>query len=133
MRIGRLRHRIQVQSATETRDATGGTSRNWVLLATRWGSVEPIVGRERVLSAQVASDVTHRIRMREYAGLGPSMRLVKDAQIFALESVLDIRTLGAEYEIMARETTEGAEEAAVLNGDGTVVKTAAGQTVFTRR
>jgi SPP1 family predicted phage head-tail adaptor len=73
---GRLRHRVTIQSATETRDAVGAVTKTWATLASVWASVEPLGGREFFSASQVQSDVTTRIRIRYRADVTEKMRVV---------------------------------------------------------
>jgi SPP1 family predicted phage head-tail adaptor len=75
-RSGKLRRRIEIQEATETRDSHGGVIRSWSTVDTRWGSVEPLRGRELFEAQQVAPRVSVRVRMRHYPGLTTAHRLV---------------------------------------------------------
>jgi head-tail adaptor len=44
MQAGRLRQRVRIEQATETRDAFGATLQSWGELATVWADVLPQVG-----------------------------------------------------------------------------------------
>ena len=71
---GQLRHRIQIQRATEV-NTDGSIVRTWATLATRWGSIEPMVGQELYRAQQVQALAQYKVSMRYYAGLKPSDRL----------------------------------------------------------
>jgi SPP1 family predicted phage head-tail adaptor len=77
--IGPLRHRLQVQRlGTPTPDAFGALTQNWGVIATRWGRVEPLSGRELFAARQVQADVTHRVTMRYLdGGILPTDRLCR--------------------------------------------------------
>jgi len=46
VRIGKLRHRIALQSITTAKNAFGEDIPTWATYSTVWGSVEPLTGRE---------------------------------------------------------------------------------------
>ena len=48
MRAGRLRHRLNLQESTETRNAHGEAIITWATSYTVWGAVEPLSGSEAV-------------------------------------------------------------------------------------
>lgn len=101
---GRLRHRITIQSATEAQDAHGGTTRTWADVATVWGSIEPLRGREFMNAQQLQSEVTHRVQLRYYAGVTTAYRLRFGTRLFNIVSVLNPSERNIELEIMAVES-----------------------------
>jgi SPP1 family predicted phage head-tail adaptor len=64
---GALRHRVVIQTASETADAHGEPVKTWNDTATVWASVNPMGGRERFQSQQIESEVDTTIRMRKRA------------------------------------------------------------------
>jgi len=100
---GKLRHRITIQAEVNTRDSIGGVTKTHTDLATRWGGVAPLSGRELMVAQQTASMVTHMITMRAYAGLNANNRLVYDGRYFNIVSVRDIDERGKVMIIMAEE------------------------------
>ena len=87
---GELRHRLAIQSATETRDAIGGVTKSWATVATRWGSIRPLSGQELVSAQQASPRVSHKITIRYYSGLTPAFRLQNDSRTFNISSILNI-------------------------------------------
>lgn len=97
-----MRHRVEIQTVVETRDAHGGVSRTWNTDAIRWASIEPLTGREYFQAAQINSAITHKVIMRDYA-LTPKQRLVYDSRTFEIQSVKNIVELGAQIEVLCTE------------------------------
>lgn len=65
MRSGKLRHSVDLQRATQTRDAAGDVVRAWADIATHVpASIEPISSRERLTADQVVGEATHRVWLR---------------------------------------------------------------------
>lgn len=91
MRAGLLRHRIEVQAATEAEDVHGGHSETWIPADTIWGSIEPLKGEELLEAQAVDVRVTHRVRMRYQpsGGLTAKKRLKFGTRIFNIISVLN--------------------------------------------
>jgi SPP1 family predicted phage head-tail adaptor len=107
MRAGRLRNRVQIQTATETRDAHGGTVLAWATATTHWGDVQPLTGREFFQAQQVSSDVTHKITLRYYRSvLNPTQRLIHDGRVFNIRSVQEIDERRRTFTVMCAEVTE---------------------------
>lgn len=76
---------------------------SWVKVATIWGSVEPLRGREYFQADQAQAEVNTRIRVRYREGIMPKMRVIRGNQTFDIESVIDPETRNRELELMCRE------------------------------
>lgn len=89
-RIGKFRHRVEIQSYETARDEEGGTTREWSTDATVWAKVNPISGSERQLADQTKSLLSHRITLRKYAaGWAGEMRIKFDSKYFNILAVVD--------------------------------------------
>lgn len=71
---GKLRERVTIQQASESRNSLGETVLTWADLTTTWASVEGVSSREALLFGQQEIVVTHRVRMRYSSLLRPTMR-----------------------------------------------------------
>lgn len=103
MRAGRLRHRLTLQSQTETRDAYGGSIITWSTEATVWGAIEPLSGREYFAQAQIQSEVAVRIVMRYRTGIDTTWRVKNDGLIYNIESVINDSSRDRMLTLMCRE------------------------------
>jgi len=101
--IGRYRHRVTLQARTVTRSATGAEVVTWVDIATVWASVEDLRGQEFLAAQKESTEVTTRIRLRQYrAGLRADMRAVLGSRTFDILAVLDPTGRRRELELMCR-------------------------------
>ena len=66
MRAGRLRHRLIFEESVETASTSGSGEmiKTWNEVGTRWGSVDPLSGKELFTAQQTSSRVSHRITIR---------------------------------------------------------------------
>lgn len=105
IRAGQLRHVIYVETKTEARDATGGVTETWTIPQNgkRYASVEPLTGREFLEAQSVGSDITHKIRMRHYDGLTPTMRIKFGSRTFNIEQVRNVEERDRATEVMVKE------------------------------
>lgn len=103
MRAGKLRHRVIIQKATETRDAHGGITRTWADVSTVWASVEPLSGREFLDASQTEADISHRVRIRHYDDLTPSHRIVHGGRHLNIETIMNRDERDIELELMCKE------------------------------
>lgn len=88
MRSGPLRHRIEIQAPTESRDSSGGGSVTYATVATRYGAVEPFTSRERLIAGQMGTRVSLRVRLRWYEGLTTRHRLKHGTRTFGIVGVI---------------------------------------------
>ncbi len=104
MRAGLMRHRITIESPTETQGADGSMTLTWAPFATVWASVEPLLGREWFDAQREQAEVSHRVRMRFLPGVGHNMRIMWGSRVFEIESVLNAGERNRELVLMCRES-----------------------------
>lgn len=120
MRAGKLRHRLIFEEATETASESGSGEmlKTWDEVGTRWGSVDPLSGKELFTAQQTSSRVSHRvtIRNRPPAPNVPAAQLrvrisgaaSTPVKVYHLIASLDWESRGVESTIFAEEKV-GAE------------------------
>lgn len=106
MRAGRLRHRVTIQENVGSENNFGETVDDWQAVTTRWAAVDPLRGRERFEAQQISAEVSHRVTMRYFADLTPTMRLVYDGRVLEIEAVIDVEERGRELELLCRENAD---------------------------
>jgi SPP1 family predicted phage head-tail adaptor len=108
MDIGSLRHRVSIyDKGTVTRNGVGEEIPAYdLLVATVWGAVEPMSGREFIEANQVQADVTYRLRIRYRADVRPEMRVIEGTHTYHIDSVLDQKGERKELYLMCREILE---------------------------
>lgn len=99
---GRLRERVTVQRATETRNALGETVQSWETFAERWASVNGLSSREVLLQGQQQTEVSHRVRMRYVEGMTGTMRLLWRGRVLEISSLLE-HANRSEHELLCTE------------------------------
>lgn len=103
MEAGKLRHRITIQSATQTTNGFGEVTKTWATFATVWAAVEPLTGREYMQARQAEASVTTKIRIRERSGVTERMRVSWGAHVFDIDAVLADPTNAREMVLMCSE------------------------------
>lgn len=86
---GRLRERITIQAATETRNAIGEVVQSWATFAERWASVDGLSSREFLIQGQQQTDITHRVRLRYVDGFTSTMRILWRGRVLEITSLLE--------------------------------------------
>lgn len=102
MLIGKLRHRVEVQTPTETLDALGQASRTWATTTTRYASILPLTGRELERARQISPDVTHKLTLRNVS-ITTRDRLLFGTRVFNVQSVLTPEERNLTTEVLAIE------------------------------
>lgn len=102
MRAGDLKHLVEIQRYTETKNSFGETIAEWYTVTMKRASISPISGKEYFVSKQVNAETTHRVYMR-YTDLKTSDRLVYDGRIFNIESILNHKEQNVSLEIICTE------------------------------
>ena len=103
VRAGRLRHLLLIQSVTRSRTSSGSWTETWADVATVWGAVEPLRGREYLENQQVQGTVTHRIILRDRSDVTTANRIRYGSRTFNLIEVLRKDERLVSLEIMAQE------------------------------
>lgn len=103
LRGGRLRHLVEIQSATETQTTSGEVSRAWATSKKVWASVQPLSGREFIQGQQVNADITHKCVMRYTSGVTPKMRLIHNARTLEIEHVINHDERDERLELLCKE------------------------------
>lgn len=104
MNPGDLRHRITIQYEKETMDEYNTPTVGWGDYATVWAAIEPLRGREYLLSKNVTPELTVRIRIRYREGLDHGMRVKYGARVFKIESPpIDVDERHEEIHLMCSE------------------------------
>ena len=103
MRAGRLRQRVTIQQRAGTQDSYGQLDDDWDDVATVWGAVEPLRGREFLEARREGADVTTRIVIRHRPGVTPAMRVSYDSRVFDIQTVINTDERDRELVLMCRE------------------------------
>lgn len=90
MRVGALRHFVEIYNTTNTRDSLGGFTEVNALFATAWADITPISGNEKFIDKERHATATHKAICRYIAGIKPEMILSFDGRKFNIKSALDV-------------------------------------------
>lgn len=96
---GRLRHRVDIQTRTDTQDAvTGEVTTEWATLHSAVpAEVAPLSVKEYLQSGTEQTQISARITLRYRAGLNHTMRILHRGRIYNPAGVLADRDSGLEY------------------------------------
>ncbi len=103
MRAGLLRHRVTIQSRSETTDDFGEIDFTWSDTATVWASIEPMSGTEMINAQQAGAIATLKITTRYISGVEPKDRITHGSRTFEIQSIRNFRERDISLEMMCRE------------------------------
>lgn len=106
MRSGRLRHRVTIQQPVAAVNGYGERITTWSTVATVWGAVEPLRGREFFDAEQVQAEISHRVVLRYRSGISSTMRLLHLSRVLHIQQVIDVDERHRELQLMCRETPD---------------------------
>tara|TARA_B100000161_G_scaffold87043_1_gene60890 strand:+ start:4402 stop:4725 length:324 start_codon:yes stop_codon:yes gene_type:complete len=90
MAVGGLRHKVDLQKPTNTRDAGGGAVKTFTTLAQLYAQIKPVSGQEKYRQGQVQESVTHHVTVRYRSDIGTNMRLVYQSRNFNIRHIRNI-------------------------------------------
>lgn len=94
VKIGDLRHRVQIESAARASDGGGGATVTWIEVAEVWAAIWTRTSDETFEHDRAAGRATHDIWIRHRADLKPEMRIRSGARSFDILGVIDVEDRG---------------------------------------
>lgn len=89
MFIGRLRHYVELQSASESINAYGERTESFAKYANAWARIEPLNGRELEHARQINGEISHRVTIRYNSNVAVKHRVVYDSRNFEINAVIN--------------------------------------------
>ena len=88
--IGHLRHQIELQKPTNTRDAGGGITESFTTLANLFAKIENKRGTESLRQGQVKEQTTHVFTIRYRKDIGTNYRILYDDDFYNIRYINNI-------------------------------------------
>lgn len=88
-RIGKLRHRLTLESPSRTDDGGGGADITWDSVAEIWGALETSTGAETIAAGRLSGTAAPVITIRYRDDVTPSLRFALGARRLQIRAVLD--------------------------------------------
>lgn len=106
--VADFRHRVTLQTLTETADGSGGFTSSWADTVSVWASITPASGYERAQGQQLEAIITHKMMMRYMAGLNTKQRIKFGDRYFSITSIINLDEANRFLQIMAAESSMAA-------------------------
>lgn len=81
MSVGKMQHRLTIQTPSRTGDGGGGGSTTWTDVDTVWGRIEGKTGNETFFGDQLEGRSTYQITIRFRRGITNKHRLVYSYEV----------------------------------------------------
>lgn len=103
IRASELRHKVELQRATQATGTLGQASRTWSRLDDVWAKIETLTGREAEQARKTFADAKIKITMRYYAGLTSEDRVRFGTRIFPIGLVDNVEERNREHVLYCTE------------------------------
>ena len=103
MNAGKLRHKITIESKTNSQDAYGAMVETWSAAVTAWASIEQVSGQEYFEQGKVMGEVTTKITLRYQSGITTLMRVVWGSKIYGIVSIGNTEERNKEIMLLCKE------------------------------
>ncbi len=103
-----LGRKLVLEERVKQPNSSGGFDENWVTQGTHWVDLQPLTGRERLVSGRTVSKARYKIVCRNAphsspARPSPSQRFREGGRVYDVVSVSDRDAKGRYLEIIAEE------------------------------
>ena len=102
MRAGNLKHKVTIQTYSETQNDFGEVLKGWVDLKLAYASITPLSAKE-FFKAGTHAEVSHKVELRYLKDVTPKMRVIFGVRVFTIESVLNIREANKSLQLICTE------------------------------
>lgn len=102
MRSGNLKHKIVIQTYSETQNDFGEVIKGWADFKTAYASIIPLSAKE-FFKAGVQAEATHKVEVRYLKDIDPKMRVLYGTRVFSIESVINIREANKTLQLICTE------------------------------
>jgi SPP1 family predicted phage head-tail adaptor len=90
MKVGKLRHRVSLQSPTATANDYGEKIAAWTTYATVWAEIKPLQGRELENAQQISEKCDYEVFIRYNTGVLSTHRVIYGSRTFEIQAVLNL-------------------------------------------
>jgi SPP1 family predicted phage head-tail adaptor len=103
MKIGKLRHKINILQPATTQTECGCLGSPSVFESNVWAKVTGLQGRELHAAQQIVAEVTHDVLIRYLPGVRSNMYVQFGSRTFQIEAVVNADELNSELHLLCIE------------------------------
>jgi SPP1 family predicted phage head-tail adaptor len=106
MESGKLNKRIKISklvSGSPVRDSLGTPNTSWEEVATVWGAIRPLSGRDFFAQQQIQSEISVEIKIRYRDDISSGMKAEYYGKTYMIKTIIDTREEHRELLLMCSE------------------------------
>jgi SPP1 family predicted phage head-tail adaptor len=103
VRIGDMRHRVELHAVTEARDGYGQPVETFAKHSDAWASIEPISMSEKIKSEQIKGERTHKITIRYNSAVVRTDRVIYGTRTFEIVGIVNPEERNALMQLDCKE------------------------------
>jgi SPP1 family predicted phage head-tail adaptor len=88
--IGKMRYRVKVENATNTRDAGGGLSQSYSAVTFIYANIKPLNANSIYRQGIVQEKVTHEITLRYMKNISTNSRITYGSRNFNIKGIINV-------------------------------------------
>ena len=88
--IGKMRYRVKVERATNTRDAGGGLAQDFGSVATIYANIKPKNANSTYRQGMLQEKVTHEITIRYMKNIDTNSKITFGTRSFAINGIINV-------------------------------------------
>ena len=88
--IGKMRYRVKVENATNTRDAGGGLSQSYSPVTTIYANIKPMNANSIYRQWIVQEKVTHEVTIRYMKNISTNSRVSYGSRNFNIKGIINV-------------------------------------------
>ena len=88
--IGKMRYRVKVEMATNTRDAGGGLAQAFGSVATIYANIKPKSANSTYRQGMLQEKVTHEITIRYMQNIDTNSKITFGTRSFAVNGIINV-------------------------------------------
>lgn len=88
--IGKMRYKVKVERATNTRDAGGGLSQAFSSVATIYANIKPKSANSAYRQGMLQEKVTHEITIRYMKNIDTNSKITYGTRSFAVNGIVNV-------------------------------------------
>tara|TARA_R100001591_G_C4236989_1_gene153467 strand:- start:3 stop:332 length:330 start_codon:yes stop_codon:yes gene_type:complete len=88
--IGKMRFRVKVETATNTRDAGGGISQSYTPVTFIYANIKPLKADSTYRQGIVQEKVTHEVTIRHMDNISTNHRISFGDRLFDIKGIINV-------------------------------------------
>lgn len=93
MNVGKMRHRIEIQTYSNTKNEIGELTKGWVTYKTLWAEKKQLRGSNTTTGDKEGIEYTYRFKVRYRTDLDESMRIVHKGIVYDIKHINPIQEI----------------------------------------